>query len=116
MVEQWYYMHDGRQAGPVALEELKRLVESGQLRGADEVWKQGTPDWKPVRSVPELAASQREPDPGSSNTIPQKKKPCRCSAEPISDHAKEKGVCPGCAFPSAAIGVALTPSAVRRTM
>jgi hypothetical protein len=53
-MDQWYYLRCGKEAGPVSLEELKHLVLLGQIGSADEVWKQGTPDWIAVRSVPEL--------------------------------------------------------------
>jgi hypothetical protein len=55
MTDQWYYMHKGRECGPVSTEQLKQLVAAGQLRASDEVWKQGTPDWGPVHAVPDLA-------------------------------------------------------------
>ncbi len=62
MADEWYYMHQGRQAGPISLEQLKQLVAAGQLRESDEVWKQGTPDWRLIRTVPELAGASRTGD------------------------------------------------------
>jgi tetratricopeptide (TPR) repeat protein len=36
------------------LEELRERITSGQLKAADEVWRQGTPDWITARRVTEL--------------------------------------------------------------
>jgi CHAT domain-containing protein/tetratricopeptide (TPR) repeat protein len=54
-VDNWYYLLAGKEAGPVSLEHLEQLVASGKLRADNEVWKQGTPDWVRLRSVPQLA-------------------------------------------------------------
>src|SRR4051794_17108661 len=55
MANRWFYLQSGREVGPVALTDLQNLVAGGQLKPGDEVWRQGTADWRPVRSVPELA-------------------------------------------------------------
>lgn len=47
----WYYSHAGIQRGPVSIDELRRLVASAGLSGADVVWKQGMAGWSPIRSV-----------------------------------------------------------------
>jgi hypothetical protein len=70
MTDQWYYMHMGRQSGPVSREELKQLVASGQLRGTDEVWQQGTTDWKPIQSIPDLAQALPPADSAVSTPLP----------------------------------------------
>jgi hypothetical protein len=55
MQDQWYYLCGGKQAGPVSTDGLRQMVGAGQLGDADEVWRVGTPDWLPVRRVPEFA-------------------------------------------------------------
>ena len=47
----WYYAHDGAQTGPVSFGDLRAAVASGQLGSEDLVWKEGTVDWVPARSV-----------------------------------------------------------------
>src|SRR4051794_23447254 len=50
----WYYIQDGRKAGPVLLADLRRLVAAGRLRPADMVMPEGARRWQPARSVPGL--------------------------------------------------------------
>ncbi len=54
MSNQWYYMLGGKQCGPIALDELKKLIDAGHLRATDEVWREGTPDWTTVARVATL--------------------------------------------------------------
>jgi hypothetical protein len=48
---EWYYAHDGQQAGPVSALELKQLADAGKLRPDDLVWQEGMKDWSPARKV-----------------------------------------------------------------
>lgn len=52
---EWYYSNSGIQSGPVSIEELRAKVASGEVLGADLVWRDGMPDWMPASAVPELA-------------------------------------------------------------
>ena len=45
MAGQWYYAVGGQQYGPVSANELKSLVESGELRSDDLIWRHGLSDW-----------------------------------------------------------------------
>ncbi len=54
---EWYYGQKGEQQGPVDFQTIFRAVEAGQLGERDIVWKDGMPDWKPIRDVPELQAA-----------------------------------------------------------
>ncbi len=47
----WYYEKNGQQNGPVSEDELKELVQAGELRESNLVWKQGMEDWKPYTEV-----------------------------------------------------------------
>jgi serine/threonine protein kinase len=53
--EKWYYSQGERETGPVPEGTLRRLIEDGQVRGKDFVWKQGFARWVPVESVKKLA-------------------------------------------------------------
>lgn len=55
MAGQWYYDKNGQQLGPVPTNQLQSLIQSGQLRGNDLVWREGMTDWMPLGSIPELA-------------------------------------------------------------
>jgi hypothetical protein len=56
-MSQWFYAKDGKQNGPVSLEELQRLLAMGSLAGGDLVWNQNMKDWLPASSVPEISTA-----------------------------------------------------------
>lgn len=83
-VMQWYYAKNGVQMGPVGIEELKAKLASGEVTGADMVWREGMPDWRKAAEVQELAVipaaqsaatvssdSQTPYSPPSANPVPQ---------------------------------------------
>ncbi|HWG45928.1 MAG TPA: GYF domain-containing protein [Gemmataceae bacterium] len=41
MNDRWYYLHAGREVGPVTAARLRQLAASGQLEPADLVWPEG---------------------------------------------------------------------------
>ncbi|MBL8258768.1 MAG: DUF4339 domain-containing protein [Candidatus Competibacteraceae bacterium] len=45
-----------RQAGPFALEDLRRQAQSGQLTRTTLVWTQGMANWPQAGDAPELQA------------------------------------------------------------
>lgn len=49
MVKEWYVTHEGKQFGPVSLDDLKYEAERGELNPRlDMVWKAGMADWLPA--------------------------------------------------------------------
>lgn len=54
MSTQWYYTSQDKELGPVSLEELKKLADSGQLRRDDMVWQEGWEQWQPASGVEDL--------------------------------------------------------------
>ncbi len=54
MTANWYYLKQGQRHGPTSDQELRKLVESGQLQASDLVWRQGLPEWVRADSVEEL--------------------------------------------------------------
>lgn len=50
----WYYAIAGEQHGPVELSFLQLLVATDQLGSNDLVWREGMPDWTPVKALPTL--------------------------------------------------------------
>jgi hypothetical protein len=75
--EVWYYHHAGEQAGPVSWKKLQELAKSGGIDPDDLVWKEGTPDWMPARSVKDLypEGAVPPPVPGGPPPVPKAKKP-----------------------------------------
>ena len=43
----WYYVEDGKQAGPITEIDLKTLVRLGTINDKTLVWHEGLADWKP---------------------------------------------------------------------
>jgi|GEM_PF-3224894 len=60
----WFYEQDGREHGPVLLPQLLELIRKGMLGPNNQVWKEGMPNWQPIRST-ELAVHlpSRAPSP-----------------------------------------------------
>ncbi len=54
--EQWYYLIDGTQAGPVSTLELRDLISTEQVARGELVWKYGLPEWAPASDFPYLLA------------------------------------------------------------
>ena len=56
MERKWYYAVDGVRHGPVALEELRALVQSATVRPSDLVWQpEFGSEWRTVGQVPTLS-------------------------------------------------------------
>lgn len=59
----WYYHQNNQKIGPISFEELKELIEKGELSGSSLVWKTGTKDWVSVRDHNDLCVFIQEPPP-----------------------------------------------------
>lgn len=58
----WFYAENGQQKGPVSDSDLAALAENGSLKGETLLWREGMPDWQPVKRVrPDLVASSGAP-------------------------------------------------------
>ena len=58
----WYYAKHGKQQGPLPVDRLKAMIESGEVAPTDLVWREGMAEWLPVVQVTEL----RNPVPSSA--------------------------------------------------
>jgi uncharacterized RDD family membrane protein YckC len=47
----WFYVEQGKQAGPVTDEQLEVMLRDGRITGDTLVWHEGIPDWKPCREA-----------------------------------------------------------------
>ncbi len=52
--EQWHYLVNGQQFGPVSQDDLRQLVAAGELTMSDLVWSESMADWQPLGSLPQL--------------------------------------------------------------
>jgi hypothetical protein len=50
-MSQWYFAKDGRQNGPVGIEELRSMAGGGTLARTDLVWNPSMKDWLPAGQV-----------------------------------------------------------------
>jgi hypothetical protein len=60
----WYYTQDGAQQGPIAADELAKLIETGALRANEKVFGPGTTRWiSPAEAAPLLGITATVPPP-----------------------------------------------------
>lgn len=69
MANQWYYTKDEERQGPVSAEDLKQLVQDGELLPNDLIWKEGMEDWRPASQLKGLFPADAE-DPAEAETQP----------------------------------------------
>ena len=50
----WYYSFDGRNIGPLSTDQLRSLLQNGEIAAETSVWKDGMADWTGADKVPEL--------------------------------------------------------------
>lgn len=68
---EWYLARNGKQFGPVADDQLRKLVESGQLMADDLLWRQGFAEWQPAAMIfgqPGPTVGSAQPATGSPST------------------------------------------------
>jgi len=64
---------DGKEYGPITLEQLKQWIAEGRLNLQSKVLPDGSTDWKTVAEIPELAAvvpPPAAPRPGMTTMAP----------------------------------------------
>lgn len=61
----WYYTANGAQRGPVTAAQVRSLIETGQVRATDLLWREGMPAWIEAGTIPAFfpAASRPHPAP-----------------------------------------------------
>lgn len=72
MAEQWYVSRDGKQSGPMTLEQLQAGAASGNVRPTDFVWKEGMAGWVGAQEIAGLfptSASASMANPYSSPAV-----------------------------------------------
>ena len=69
VTDEWYVAINGVPVGPVRLSELRRKAASGAVTEDSLCWQEGLEEWRPVRSIPELAAIVREAAQGNRPSL-----------------------------------------------
>lgn len=60
VTDEWYVAINGVPVGPVRISELRRKAGAGAVNEDSLCWQEGLEEWRPIRSIPELAALVRE--------------------------------------------------------
>jgi predicted Zn finger-like uncharacterized protein len=79
--EGWYVAINGVPVGPIRMSEVRRKAALGAVTEDSLVWQEGLDEWRPARSLPEVAAIVREaaasgrssltpPPPGGRSSTP----------------------------------------------
>lgn len=50
----YFYAHNGQQSAPVTFEQLSSLFANRTINRDTLIWKQGMPDWRPLKEITEL--------------------------------------------------------------
>lgn len=58
--DEWYVAINGVPVGPIGISELRRKAASGSVTDASLVWREGLEEWRPLRTITELAALVRD--------------------------------------------------------
>jgi TM2 domain-containing membrane protein YozV len=82
---------DGRQYGPVNIDQIRRWLAENRLRADTLVQAEGSLDWKPLHTFPELAAELNSVPPTITppNAIP----PLAAAPNPRATNKIPAGIC-----------------------
>jgi predicted Zn finger-like uncharacterized protein len=69
VADEWYVAINGVPVGPVRISELRRKAATGAVTEDSLVWQEGLEEWRPVKSLPELAALVREAAQGNRPSL-----------------------------------------------
>ncbi len=81
---------DGQQYGPISIEQLQRWVAENRANSQTLVQPEGSPDWKPLGTLPEFAAAPKTPPPITSPPSPATALP---GADPRASTKIAAGIC-----------------------
>jgi hypothetical protein len=89
----WYYTRDRKPQGPVTLEQLNELAQTGVLIPTELVWQEGMPQWVEARSISGLFPT---PPPLPAVEMPAKidESPRPAAEEPVIEIVAEAPVEP----------------------
>lgn len=85
VTDEWYVAINGVPVGPVRISEIRRKAATGAVTEESLCWQEGLEEWRPIRSVPELAAIIREAAQGNRASLvgpPPETRPPAASVPP----------------------------------
>ena len=82
---------DGQQYGPVTAEQLRSWIAENRANAQTLMQADGTPDWKPLGSLPEFAADLKPPP--VSAAVPPTITPPPCAPAPRAANKLPAGIC-----------------------
>ena len=92
MVKEWYVTHEGKQFGPVCLDDLKYEAERGQLNPRlDMVWKEGMAEWIPSGGVKEIFTKNEEAEKKEETPVATEFQPEESKTERMKNKGKWGG-------------------------
>lgn len=70
MKDSWFFRRDdGEQQGPLSTDEIRSMLDRGELEPGDWVWSEGMADWRRVDQVPELGPAPAGSPPSADTPI-----------------------------------------------
>jgi len=66
----WFYVDDGKQAGPVDDLQLQELASSGKVQSDTLVWREGMANWQPYSQVVPAGTPLQSPPPPTTPAAP----------------------------------------------
>jgi predicted Zn finger-like uncharacterized protein len=69
VTDEWYVAINGVPVGPVRISELRRKAAAGAVTEDSLCWQEGLEEWRPIRSIPELAQLVREAAQGNRPSL-----------------------------------------------
>ena len=54
---EYFVTRDGRQEGPLSLDEINQRLSEGTLSPSDLAWTESMGDWKPLQDIPDVVVS-----------------------------------------------------------
>ena len=87
----WYYAQGDQEHGPVTEDEVRQLLQSGTLNGANLAWRDGMEDWAPLAQVTEFAIAATPPPPPVESTPTQSVPPLQPESPRIRARTERRG-------------------------
>jgi len=78
----WYVAINGVPVGPIRMSEVRRKAALGAVTEDSLVWQEGLDEWRPARSLPEIAAIVREAASSGRSSVTPPPPAARASVPP----------------------------------
>ncbi|MBX3226900.1 MAG: zinc-ribbon domain-containing protein [Labilithrix sp.] len=124
--DEWYVAINGVPVGPIRISELRRKAATGAVTEESLCWQEGLEEWRPIRTIPDLATIVREAAAGNrpslasteaaapariSNLPPAPRRPSTIPPSPVQPSAPRQLAAPPAPAPLRSNVVPLRPAA-----